>query len=90
MARTKQTARRSTGSVKPNHSHPMQAEPRPCVQASSSDPLTDTEQSPAIQAILAQYADEELTREAMNRYDDEVVPNLTGRSSRKRKADCIA
>ena len=91
MARTKQTARRSTGTVKPNHSHPMQTEPRPCIQASSSDPpIIDTELSPAVQAVLAQYADEELTREAMNRYDDEVVPNLTGRSSRKRKADCIA
>ena len=91
MARTKQTARRSTGTIKPNHSHPMAAEPRACVQASSYDPpIIDTEQSPAVQALLAQFADEELTRDAENRYEDEVVPNLTGRSSRKRRADCIA
>jgi hypothetical protein len=40
--------------------------------------------------LVAQYADEDLTREAEDRYAEEVAPKLTGRSSRKRRADCIA
>ena len=91
MARTKQTARRSTGSVQPNQSQPMQTEPRVCIQASSTDPpLAPGEFGYRMYQLVAQYADDDLTREAQERYADEVVPKLTGRSSRKRKADCIA
>ena len=91
MARTKQTARRSTGSVLPHNSNPPGTEPRACIQASSTDPpLAPGEFGYRMYQLAAQYADEDLTREAENRYAEEVLPKLTGHYSRKRKADCIA
>ena len=91
MARTTQTARRATGSVLPRNSNPPGTEPRACIQASSSDPpLASGEFGYRMYQLVAQYAEEDLTREAEYRYDDEVLPTLTGRSSRKRRADCIA
>ena len=91
MARTKQTARRSTGSILPRNSNPPGTEPRACIQASSTDPpLAPGEFGYRMYQLVAQYADEDLTREAENRYADEVLPTLTGRSSRKRGAYCIA
>ena len=91
MARTKQTARRSTGTIPPRRSIPLDTEPRPCIQASSSDPpLAPGEFGYRMYQLVAQQADDDLTRDAEYRYQDEVVPTLTGRSSRKRKEDCIA
>ena len=91
MARTKQTARRSTGTIPPRQSHPPGTEPRPCIQASSADPpLAPGEFGYRMYQLVAQQADDDLTREAEYRYDDEVLPALTGRISRKRRDDCIA
>ena len=91
MARTKQTARRSTGTIPPRRSIPLDTEPRPCIQASSSDPpLAPGEFGYRMYQLVAQQADDDLTRDAEYRYQDEVVPTLTGRISRKRKEACIA
>ena len=91
MARCKQTARRSTGSVLPRNSKRPGTEPRVCIQASSTDPpLAPGEFGYRMYQLVAQYADEDLTREAEDRYAEEVAPKLTGRSSRKRRAECIA
>ena len=91
MARTKQTARRSTGTIPPNHSQPLDPEPRRCIQASSYDPpIIDTRQSAAVESMLAQFAEDDLTRDAVYRYEDLIEPTLTGRISRKRRDDLIA
>ena len=91
MARTKQTARRCTGTIPPNQSNLPGTEPRPCIQASSSDPpLAPGEFGYRMYQLVAQQADDDLTRDAEYHYQDEVVPTLTGRSSRKRKEACIA
>ena len=92
MARTKQTARHCTGSMparrRTDPAPPGQVQ-GPCIQASSTDtPLTPGEYR--FYQMVAQQADEDLTREAEYRYEDEVLPKLTGRISRKRREDCIA
>ena len=83
MARCKQTARRSTGSVLPRNSSRPGTQPRACIQASSTDPpLTPGEFGYRTYQLVAQYAEEDLTREAEDRYAEEVAPKFTGRSSR--------
>ena len=90
MARTKQTARHCTGSMRARKStDPAPPGTGPCIQASSTDtPLTAGEYR--FYQMVAQNEEDDLTREAGYRYDDEVLSTLTGRISRKRREDCIA
>ena len=61
------------------------------IQASSSDPpIIQSGFSDRIETLLAQFADDDLTRDATYRYEDLVEPTLTGIISRKRREDCIA
>ena len=94
MARTKQTARHCTGSMparrRTDPAPPGQVQ-SPCIQASSTDPpLAEGEFGYRMYQLVAQQAEEDLTRDAEYRYEDEVLPKLTGRISRKRREDCIA
>ena len=79
MARTKQTARHCTGSMPARRStDPAPPGTGPCIQASSTDtPLTAGEYH--FYQMVAQQADDDLTRDAEYRYEDEVLPKLTGR-----------
>ena len=92
MARTKQTARHCTGSMPARRStDPAPPGTGPCIQTSSTDPsLTEGEFGYRMYQLVAQNEEDDLTREAGYRYDDEVLPTLTGRISRKRRDDCIA
>ena len=89
QCRLKQTARLGTGGVTARQT--QQWRMLTTVQASSSDPpIIDTRQSPAVESMLAQFAEDDLMRDAGYRYEDTVEPFLTGHVSRKRKNDLIA
>ena len=89
QCRLKQTARLGTGGVTARQT--QQWRMLTTVQASSYDPpLIDTQHSPAVESMLAQFAEDDLMRDAEYRYEDHVEPFLTGRISRKRRDDCIA
>ena len=89
MARTKQTARLGTGSVSAQQTQAWRT--LTTVQASSYDPpIIPTQQSDRVQELLAQFAEDDLNRDALWRFEDTVEPTLTGRVSRKRREDLIA
>jgi hypothetical protein len=92
MARTKQTARKTTGS------HPAPRVGAAAtgrvighrIAASSSDPPVASYQlGDSIYALLAQHAEEDLTRLATYRYEDIVEPFLTGIVSRSARTNII-
>ena len=88
QARTKQTARLGTGSVSARQSQQWR---NLTIQASSYDPpIIQTRHSDRVEVLLAQFADDDLTRDATYRYEDLVERTLTGIISRKRRDDCIA
>ena len=89
MARTKQTARLGTGSVSARQTQEWRT--LTTVQASSYDPpIIQTGQSDRVETLLAQFAEDDLNRDALYRFEDLVEPTLTGRVSRKRRDDLIA
>ena len=89
MARTKQTARLRTGSVSAQQAQAWRT--LTTVQASSYDPpIIDTQQSARVRALLAQFAEDDLNRDALWRFQEIVLPTLSGRVSRKRRDDLIA
>jgi hypothetical protein len=88
IARTKHTARLGTGGVSARQTQAWRA--MTAAQASSYDPpIIDTEQSDAVQTLLAQFAEEDLMRDAEYRYEDLIEPTLTGRISRTRRETLI-
>ena len=89
MARTQQTARLGTGSVSARQTQAWRT--LTTVQASSYDPpIIQTGQSDRVETLLAQFAEDDLNRDALYRFEDLVEPTLTGRVSRKRRDDLIA
>ena len=89
MARTKQTARLGTGSVSAQQTQAWRT--LTTVQASSYDPpIIPTTQSDRVETLLALFAEDDLNRDAVYRFEDTVEPTLTGRVSRKRREDLIA
>ena len=92
MARTKQTARLTTGS----HPAPRAGTAAPGrvighrIAASSSDPpVASYRVGDDFYALVAQHADEDLTRLATYRYEDIVEPFLPGIVSRSTRANII-
>ena len=89
QCRLKQTARLGTGGVTARQA--QQWRMLTTVQASSSDPpIIDTRQSPAVESMLAQFAEDDLNRDALWRFEEIVRPTLSGRVSRQRRDDLIA
>ena len=89
IARGRGTARLSTASISARQTQEWRN--LTTIQASSYDPpIIQTGHSDRVEALLAQFADDDLTRDATYRYEDLVERTLTGFISRKRREDCIA